>query len=335
MTNKRPSGALKRAIRRYFGFSRAETNGFLFLLALMALWLALPYLLQPALSEYDATADQQELNQVAAKLAANREPRFRKTWPQRPRYARPSVAHVALVPFNPNTLTAPDWEARGVPGFVATRLVRYREAVGGFKAKSQIQKAYGLEPAVYARLAPYIQLPDQEPPRTKTAWPSRPDYPAWKDKPGSANGGLPAATRYARKPRNLAPFDLNAADTTQLQQIRGVGRRLAARVVAYRERLGGFVREEQLAEIFNLAPDLVDSLRKYTFVKEGYTPASLNINQADLAALRDHPYVGLRLGRVLIAYREQHGPFRQADDLRPIRVLDAATLEKLRPYLRF
>ncbi|WP_157547466.1 ComEA family DNA-binding protein [Hymenobacter sp. DG25A] len=334
MATKRPA-ALVRAIRRYFGFSRGETNGFLFLLALMVFWLVLPYLLQPALPEYNATTDKQELDRVAAELTANRQPRFRKTWPQRPRYARPTVAQVELTPFNPNTLTAPDWEARGVPGFVATRLVRYRDAVGGFKAKSQIQKAYGLEPAVYARLAPYIQLPDQEPPRTKTAWAAHANYPAWKDQPGGAIAGLPTAARYPRKPLHLAHFDLNAADTTQLQQIRGVGRRLAARVVGYRERLGGFVREEQVGEIYNLAPDLVDSLRKYTFVKEGYMPASLNINQATLAELRDHPYVGLRLGRVLISYREQHGPFHQPDDLRPIRIMDAATLEKLRPYLRF
>ncbi|WP_303310378.1 ComEA family DNA-binding protein [Hymenobacter sp. BT730] len=334
MADKRPI-ALLRAIRRYFGFSRAETNGFVFLLGLMGLWLALPYLLQPALPAYDAAADQQELNRVAAELTANRQPQFRKTWPQRARFERSAVAQVALEPFNPNTLTAPDWEARGVPRFVATRLVRYRDVVGGFKAKSQIQKAYGLEPAVYARLAPYIQLPDQEPPRAKTAWAARPGSPDWKAHSEANKAGFTTASRFPRKPRNLAPFDLNAADTTQLQQIRGVGRRLAARVVAYRERLGGFVREEQLGEIFNLAPDLVDSLRKYTFVKEGYVPASLYINQADLAELRDHPYVGARLGRVLISYREQHGPFRQPEDLRPIRILDAATLEKLRPYLRF
>jgi DNA uptake protein ComE-like DNA-binding protein len=45
--------------------------------------------------------------------------------------------------------------------------------------------------------------------------------------------------------------------------------------------------------------------------------------------------VGLRLGRVLIAYRQQHGPYQQATDLRKIRILDDVTFEKLQPYLRF
>ena len=322
-------------MRRYFGFSRRETSGFVGLLLLIVLWLMLPELLRPALPAYDPTSDARRLNHWAAELAAQRQPR---SYPADGRYPRrfsaaPAVARVPLAPFGPNQLTETDWQARGVPRFVAGRMVRYREASGGFRAKEQIRRIYGLPDSVYARLAPYMQLPDQLPPRT--ARPATADArfgsgaPRWGGQPGSA-------PRFPRKPTRLAAFDLNTADTTQLMQIRGIGRGYARRVVEYRQRLGGFRQEEQLQEIYALrdAPDLVDSLRKYTFVAAGFAPALLDINNAPFEVLQAHPYVGKRLARVLVAYRQQHGPFRQPDDLRQIRVLDAATLDKLRPYLQ-
>ncbi|RSK51372.1 ComEA family DNA-binding protein [Hymenobacter rigui] len=327
---------LQRRLRRYFGFSRRETSGFVLLLLLMVLWLWLPTLLRPALPQYNPAADQQQLNQWAAELAARRTTRPRSTsrYPKRAYAARTRVPQVALAPFNPNAFTALDWQARGLPVWLAERLVKYRTAVGGFKAKEQIRKAYGLSDTTYARLAPYIQLPEQLPPheagtyaRTQPGqYPNR--YP--DRKPFEATPG-----RFARKPTRLAAFDVNTADTTQLMQIRGIGRGYARRVVEYRQRLGGFLREDQLAEIYALrdAPDLVDSLRKYTFVAPGFAPAFIDVNNGSFEELQAHPYVGKRLARVLVAFRQQHGPFRQPADLRQIRVLDEATLEKLQPYL--
>ncbi|SMB96824.1 hypothetical protein SAMN00120144_2928 [Hymenobacter roseosalivarius DSM 11622] len=323
---KAPYIALRDAVRRYFGFSRRETSGFAVLLLLLVLWLVLPQLLRPALPHYDPKADQRQLDALAAELAAARQPRIYASRYPRRKAPQPAVAQVALAPFDPNALSATDWEARGVPRYVAQRMVKYRDIIRGFKAKAQIRRTYGLADSVYARLAPYMRLPDELPVRAA--------YATSKNRYPERSAPFPAS-KFPRKPTNLAPFDLNAADTTQLMQIRGIGRGLSGRVVAYRARLGGFSREEQLGEIYNLPPDLVDSLRKYTFVAAGFAPTPIDVNNATLAELKDHPYVGLRLGRVLVAYRQQHGPYQQATDLRKIRILDDATFEKLQPYLRF
>lgn len=328
-----------RWLRRYFGFSRRETSAFIVLLTLLVAGLFLPVLLRPRLPHYDPAPDRQRLNELAAELAAQRQPRptfaARSRYPRRP--ARPVVPQVALAPFNPNQLSATDWEARGLPWYVAERLVKYRDVIGGFRAKEQIRRTYGLPDSLYARLAPYMQLPDQLPPREARSFAKR--YPDGNSRFSTASGTYPASApgAFPRKPRNLQPFDLNAADTTQLMQIRGIGRGLSARVVEYRQRLGGFLREEQLAEIYSLrdAPDLVDSLRKYTFVRPGFAPTPIDVNSAPFEILQAHPYVGKRLARVIVAFRQQHGPFKQAADLRQIRILDDASFEKMQPYLRF
>ncbi|WP_167852157.1 ComEA family DNA-binding protein [Hymenobacter elongatus] len=327
-----PATGWQRWTRRYFGFSRRETSGMAVLLVLLLLLLAAPKLLLPALPAYNPTPDQQRLDQLAAELTTRRQPRVfapryaRRTYPR-----RAVVAQVPLAPFDPNALTATDWEARGLAHFLAQRIVRFRDVIGGFKAKEQIRRTYGFPDSVYARLAPYMQLPDQLPPRA-----SRAAYAAGKGE-FSRSYEPKAPSKYARKPTHLAPFDLNLADTTQLMQIRGIGRGLSRRVVEYRLQLGGFLREDQLAEIYTLrdAPDLVDSLRKYTFVAPAFAPAPIDVNTAPFEVLQAHPYMGKRLARVVVAFRQQHPPFRQADDLRQIRIMDAETLEKLRPYLRF
>lgn len=325
---------VQRAVRRYFGFSRRETSGLIVLLSLVLLWLFLPTLLRPALPQYNPASDQRQLNTWAAELAARRtaRPQSASRYPRRTYAARPRVPQVALAPFDPNAFTALDWQARGLPAWLAERLVKYQAAVGGFRAKEQIRKAYGLSDTTYARLAPFIQLPDQLPPREARDYArNQPGQRQFPDrKPFDASTG-----RFKSKPTRLAAFDVNMADTTQLMQIRGIGRGYARRVVEYRQRLGGFLREDQLTEIYALrdAPDLVDSLRKYTFVAAGFSPALVDVNNASFEVLQAHPYVGKRLARVLVAFRQQHGPFRQAADLRQIRLLDEATLEKLQPYL--
>ena len=330
-----------RWVRRNFGYSRGEARGLIGLLALMLAAVITPVLLRPQLPVYLPTADQRELDQLVAALKEHRatDQRFASRYPKRdyqkfgPGNSRyPTVAQVPLAAFDPNTLTAEDWEARGVPHFVAGRIVKYREAAGGFKAKAQIKKMYGLEDAVYQRLAPFMQLPDEAPGRA-----GRPDFVA--SKPGP-DGKFPpfAATagKFPRKPLNLQPFNLNTADTTQLMQIRGIGAGRAKWVVKYRNQLGGYLREDQLDEVFVLrdAPDLRDSLKKYTFVAPGFVPQPVRVNSASFDELYPHPYIRKGLARIIVAYRNQHGPFKTVEDLKQIPILKAGDWEKMRPYVR-
>ena len=326
------------------GYSRSEARGMAGLLALMLAAIVAPMVLRPDAPVYLPAADQQGLNQLANQLREHRttDQSYVARYPKR-KYGKdenegsrhPQVAQVRLVPFDPNALTVEDWEARGVPHFVAGRIVKYREAAGGFKAKAQVKKMYGLEDSVYQRLAPFMQLPEValrygERPAFATNKPG----PDGKFSPFAAN--VEATSKFSRKPRNLQPFDLNAADTTQLMQIRGIGAGRAKWVVRYRNQLGGYLREEQLDEVFVLkdAPDLRDSLKKYTFVAPGFAPKVVNVNTASFDEMYLHPYIGKPRARIIVAYRSQHGPFKRVEDLKQIPILKAEDWERMRPYVR-
>jgi len=131
----------------------------------------------------------------------------------------------------------------------------------------------------------------------------------------------------------VQPFDLNTADTLTLMQLRGIGQRRAARIVELREKLGGFVSTAQLADVWGLDPDIIDSLAKYGHIAPNFQPRPIPLNSASVEELRAHPYVGPRLARVITAFREQHGPFTRPEDLRQIKILEEGTYRKLEPYL--
>ena len=328
-----------RWVRRYFGFSRAETGGFVLLLLGALAAAVLPVLLRPTDPVYLPAADQQQLDawsrDLATRLDSGRAAEGRAYAGRYPARGRAggsgrfaAVPRVRLAPFDPNSLTAEGWEARGVPHFVAGRIVNYGQKAGGFRARAQVRRIYGLPDSVYQRLAPFMQLPDALPER------GRPAYAAGGAALGDKVAG--AGGRLARKPAHLQPFDLNLADTTQLMQIKGIGRGRAKWIVKRREELGGYMAENQLTDVFVLrdAPDLVDSLRKYTFVAAGFAPRPVHINSATFDELWPHPYVGKPLARLIVAFRKQHGPFAAPDDLRQIKILKEESFDKLRPYVR-
>ncbi len=63
---------------------------------------------------------------------------------------------------------------------------------------------------------------------------------------------------------------------------------------------------------------------------EPLSPAKVNINTADQAALEALPGIGPELAQRILDYRQAHGPFAQIDDLLDVPGIGAGILEKIR-----
>jgi competence protein ComEA len=300
-------------IRQYFGYSQRETNAFLALLSLILLFFISPLLLKPKVEPYSSAQDQKKLDELAALLDDEVEAN-RKTFSDK-------NTIVSLHSFNPNELTEKDWVAFGIKPWIAKRILNYRQKVGDFKSKEEVGKIYGLQEEVFQQLYPFILLPE-------TSSGNGRDF-AGKGNYASENRNF----SNAKKAFRLQPFDMNLADTSELKKIRGIGSKLSARILNYRDRLGGFTSEEQLQEIFGLQPETLDSLHKYTYVENDFEPNKINLNSVTIEELKMHPYLKFNLSRAIIAYRDQHGPYQRIEDLKRIKLMDEATFNKLRPYL--
>ncbi len=306
---------LKHWIRNYFGFSQREVNGFLWLISIMVLLTAAPFLFSRFYTSEQAMqpnpADQQLLDSLVAQLEKAPD-----------KYKRTTVPATPLRAFNPNTLTLEEWQAFGLPKYLAQRILNYRSKVGDLTYKAELGKIYGMPDSVYQRLYPFINLPE-----------TRPDkYNRNRSYAGQPYPDFPRESR-PRERFILAPFNINTADTTQLKQIRGIGSKLSARIIKYRDRLGSFYSLEQVKEVYGLQPNIIDSLHKYTFVAKTHSPASINLNSATVEQLRAHPYMTSNLARAIVAYREQHGRFENVEELKEIKLVTPELYEKLRPYL--
>jgi competence protein ComEA len=305
-------GKIRFWINRYFGFSRGETNGFFLLLLICFLAGVAPFLLYTSSPPEQIGRDQAGLDSLVAQLErhAARLPKAEGAGGARKR--RPP-----LKSFNPNKLSREDWLALGLSSYATANILKYRDRAGGFRYKEQLARIYGLSPALYRELAPFIDLPSRA---------SRP-----------AASARPPRSYERKKPRpsvRLAAFDINMADTVQLKKIRGIGSILSGRIIRFRDKLGGFAHVGQLREVYGLPPQAADSLQKYVFIQPGFLPQQIPLNTASLQQLQAHPYLGYRTARLILAYRTQHGPFQSLEELSRIHQISAGQLDKLRPYLR-
>lgn len=128
--------------------------------------------------------------------------------------------------------------------------------------------------------------------------------------------------------------DLNTADTLTLQMLRGIGSARARYIVRYRQQLGGYVKMEQLKEVYSIDDTLYAELLPHLVLSRD-SLRQIAINSVGIKQLMRHPYIDPYQARDVIAYRQQGHRYEQADDLLVIPSMDAATVERLKPYLSF
>jgi competence ComEA-like helix-hairpin-helix protein len=295
-------------VKNFFGFPRAQVNGFVILLILVSLFLfsepAWHWFIQN--QSRDFTSDKAKLDSLIALWGATE---------TSPNEEKPPVrASSKLFPFDPNHVSPGDLAALGFSDQLAKRIVRYREKGGRFRIKSDLAKIYGIDSTFYRQLYPFISLAE----RTERRIAAQKKFPK--------NEGKEVAKRTEK-------FDLNKADSSQLKQINGIGDKLSLRILKYRDALGGFINMEQLNEVYGLDSLVINRLAETTIITSGFEPAKLDINTASEKQLADHPYLR-KVAKAIVSYRFQHGDFKTVDEIRKVATLDEKTIQKIAPYVK-
>ncbi len=297
--------------KSYFIFSKKERVGILSLLALIIIIWFLPAFFSS--KELDAaelellTSDLAIFHQSGQMTADSL-----RDATEAPRNEMPP----ALFYFDPNRLDREGWQQLGLPERTITTIENYRSRGGKFFRPEDFKKIFGLKPEEYDRLYPYIRIESKE--------------------PEAASPALRAARTNKEKQVDPVPgaaaIDINAADTGAFRKLRGIGPVLSRRIVAYRQKLGGFYTVDQLAEVYGLPDSTFERIRPYLECR-ATTVERININMAPEAVLKDHPYIKYRLAAAVIAYREQHGAFRAPEDIKKLHLVTEEIFEKIAPYL--
>ena len=141
--------------------------------------------------------------------------------------------------------------------------------------------------------------------------------------------------RFAERPDPMRrPVELNRADSAELRSVYGIGEKSVGAILRYRERLGGFYRVEQLAEIPQVTESNYEKILKQ-IVCDSCEIRKIDINFAAPNTLAGHPYMPPRVLRKLLKQRQLKGGWTNVGELVEDHILTAEEAARLTPYLRF
>jgi hypothetical protein len=107
--------------------------------------------------------------------------------------------------------------------------------------------------------------------------------------------------------RRLEPFisipkiDLNKADSAAFSSLPGIGKFFSAKMVAYRDELGGYSYPEQLMDIWHFDKEKFDGLKDLVTVSPPEAFRLWSLPEKDLAR---HPYITGEEARAIVLYRQ-------------------------------
>jgi DNA uptake protein ComE-like DNA-binding protein len=127
--------------------------------------------------------------------------------------------------------------------------------------------------------------------------------------------------------------ELNTADSSDLVALYRIGPATAARIIDYRNKLGGFVRLNQLTEIWGFDEDILFDLNGKIMVDPGKV-TTYDLNTVTAEQLKTHPYFKYKLSNAIINFRTQHGSFNKLEDLRKIVIINDSVYNRITLYLR-
>jgi competence protein ComEA len=314
---------LRRLIRDYLTFTRKERISVIVLLILITLIWAFPLIYKPANGLDLNLSDSIWANQIV--ITEEKENSPYNDNPSKYQYDRnlnPKSFNTSyeLFEFDPNTLNTAGWKKLGIRDMTIHTIQNYLNKGGKFRNKEDVQKIYNLSEKDYFRISGYIRIKSSSEAYTK----NESGFSSNSYKESFVNSGY-------TKPKS-ATIDINLADTTEYIALPGIGSKLANRIIQFREKLGGFYKVEQIAEVFALPDSTFQKIKPRLVINQNpITP--FNINHASKDDMKNHPYIKWTLANAIVEYRTQHGPYVTLEDLLKIALINEDVLEKLKPYL--
>jgi competence ComEA-like helix-hairpin-helix protein len=290
---------VKKIIKDYLQFSKKERIGLVILLLLLGLILYLPKLIKPSIQALQPsdTAWLKEMEYVENNKTEKATNSFTKEVLVKPTYFY----------FNPNSASENQLFSLGLTPKNVQTIVRYRNKGGQFRLPEDFLKIWGIDPAVAKALIPFIRIPEQQGPN---------QYQGFK-----RNGGYDQTF----SPKKIPNIDINEASIATWELLPGIGPVLAARIVKFREKLGGFAEIEEVKKTYGISDSLYVQIKPFLQLNNTEKPS---INTAS-AALLQKAGVSPAIAVAIVTYRKQYGLFDSLEDLKKIVFIQPTQFQEL------
>ena len=286
-------------IKSHFVFSRSEQNG-IFLLVVIIIILQLIYFFVDFRTTVTHSAeDELEMAKFQAYIDSVKSSSEENKEP------------ATIYPFNPNFITDFKGYSLGMTPSEIDRLHLYRAEGKWINSSEDFQKVTGVSDSLLNVLSPYFK------------------FPVWVTSEASKVNQEKRVTVETGPKR-----DLNEATAEDLMELDGIGEVLAGRIINYRNKIGGFLSDIQLKDIYGLNYDLRNEVEKYFTVKDPPEHKIYNINEASLLELSEVPYIGYELAREIINYRLLNQKISNFEELAKLKDFPSEKIDRIALYLR-
>ena len=218
-------------------------------------------------------------------------------------------ASVKIFPFNPNYITDYKGYTLGLSTSQLDRLFAFREEGKFVNSAKEFQTVTQVSDSLLNQISPYFKFPD------------------WVTKHQSIKKASSKQTTAVRLQ------DLNAATAEDLKSIYGIGETLSERIIKFRDRLGGFLVNEQLYDVYGLKPEVADKALHRFQVLEVPSIQKININKASAAELSQLVYISRSLAFDIVAHRDRNGAYKSFQELSKVNKFPTEKLDRIALYL--
>jgi competence protein ComEA len=308
------------AFKQRMSFSKGEQYAIIFLMVVMLVIMVIN--LFPQLIINQRIEPFHNLDSIAAARGEIKDQKMNSRNEDNFEAANPEKAALEIklhpFPFNPNRLPAEEWEKIGLNEKQIKNILNYEKKGGKFYKKSDLQKIYSLTQAEYKMLEPFIEIPES----------NTENYQKEK------TSALDSIRLLEKEMKADIIYELNSIDSIQLIDIQNVGPWFAHRILQYRRSLGGYLKIEQLREVYGM-----DSLR-FQRISRSFTvdPGNIQllaINRRTFKELIRHPYMNYNLIKSIVNRRERQGFVKNWQELVILNANDSISIVRLKPYVGY
>ena len=243
---------------------------------------------------------------------------------------------VETFPFDPNTADSTTLLRLGLAPWQVRSIYRYRAKHGRYHTAEDFKRLPGMTVEMWQRLGPQVRIAKEfqyvEPSKYKPSQTSADGSAQKEEQKEQRIAAIVSRDSFPRQEKLKVgqTIDINTADTAQLKMIPGIASKRAAKIVAYRNKLGGFVSAEQAME----AVEMPDSVLKYMTLSS-LPVQKINVNKLSVQRLMNHPYLNFYQAKAINEYRRNHGELHSIEELSRLESFKPTDIDRLRPYVEF
>ena len=214
-------------------------------------------------------------------------------------------------PFNPNFISDYKAYTLGLTPLEFDRLSRFRGSNKWIHSIADFKEVTKVSDSLLAIIGPLFKFPD---------W-------VVKSKAASAQKSVSVGLSYTDK------TDLNTATQIQLQKVRGIGPALSARIISYRDKLGGFSVDKQLQNVWGLSQQVVANVLAGFTVKTPKQIKQIAINTASVSDIATIPGISFDFAKEIWEFRILRQKIESLSELKKIEGMTTSKYALIELYL--